>query len=159
MNKISRALAVSPSELIEATPVVADIVMGGLVTDRHGTIQLQRNDPSWTSSQQVKIDLGTLQGDRDIWVTVGTHALYPLVHSGDFIRFTYLSDLAGIEPLLNRLCLVHVLKKQEVLIGFLRWIGKERVFDLDVPGSTPVRNVQVDDIAAATIIVGHPLLV
>ncbi|WP_441228061.1 helix-turn-helix domain-containing protein [Tardiphaga sp. 20_F10_N6_6] len=143
MDKIAAALEVGRWVLLGDTEPVAVVNLYGRLTKR-GIV-----DPIPADAMKTRhFYKWTFDDPEAVWYEVGEDGFFPMFHKGDLLKFSL--ERKPPQEYLGRLCTVQD-KERNQFFGVLANGSAPGLFDIQVIGDRPIRDIQVAAIAQLTM--------
>lgn len=160
MVRIAEALEIRPEDLISDSSLVRAVYMSGHLDDR-GRVKLLRRHGETVEigSRQYDVQIGSESSEASIWLLIETDAYYPLIHSGDIVRFTFI-EIKKLEKCIGRLCFIETDgEKLDRFVGIVSRGNESGTIDVQSPGASPLQGVVPANIAIASMALFEPRFV
>lgn len=137
------------------------IFVDGVITDG-GVAYYYSDEDGKEDFDAYDVSLSLARKGNTNWFLIDNDGFFPFFQTDDLVQVEWVNTDEVEALCLNRLCLAGVTKKDEkrerLILGFLVRGKKTRQYDLNILSGPPLRDVDINGVAAVTMALFNPIV-
>ncbi|GJD73122.1 helix-turn-helix transcriptional regulator [Methylobacterium goesingense] len=156
-ERIGHALGVGEFDVFRTRFAPNTVFVDGVIIEG-GRAFYYKDEAGNLDHQAYMIEVETAQSPLKDWFIIENNALFPFFQTNDLVQVTYV-DPTEIDLFIDRLCLVSMpIENTDKLNSVLGFVvnGRKSGFDLNIPGSAPLRDIKIEGVRPVTMALYNP---